>query len=101
MKANHSWPWVIVRIIQISICVIVLGLSVYLRFSYRTTSLRRRDGLDDSDDKDDKKDYSSTPPWLAPPKKPVKSGDDEFYNPHGMWGFSPSVSLGILMAVVS
>lgn len=96
LKENHSWPWVIVRIIQISVCVIVLGLSVYLRLSYKTTSLHRRDDPDDSDDKDKK-----TPPWLAPPKKPVKSGDDEFYNPHGKWGFSPSVSLGILMAVVS
>lgn len=97
MNANHSWPWVIVRISQISICVIALGLSVYLRFSYKPTSTLERRGEDDGYD-----DYSVTPPWLAPATTPGNSANDEFYHPiHGKWGFSPYVSLGILIAVVS
>lgn len=102
INANHSWPWVIVRVLLIAICIVVLGLSVYLRFTYKPSTLVRRDEVDpDSDDKEDKKDYS-TPPWLAPAKTPVNSGDDEFYNPaDGKWGFSPLVSLTILMVAVS
>lgn len=106
-KMNHSWPWVIVRVLQIAICVVVVGLSIYLRFTYKPSTLIRRDLIDDSDsnsnsdDKEDKKEYT-TPPWLAPTKTPVNTGDDQFYNPvHGKWGFSPLVSLIILIIVVS
>lgn len=98
-KISHSWPWVIVRVLQIAICIVVLGLSIYLRFTYKPSTLVRRDEVEDSDDKDDDK---STPPWLAPAKTPVNTGDDQFYNPvHRKWGFSPLVSLTILIIVVS
>lgn len=101
MNASHSWPWVIVRIIQTTVCVIALGLSVYLRFSYKPVHvLQRRDEDDSGDGDDDKKTYTSTPPWLAP-SKPQASGDYELYDLTGRWGFSPYLSLGILMGVVS
>lgn len=102
MNAGHSWPWVIVRIIQTAICVIALGLSIYLRFSYKPVHVLSRREEEDDLDSDDKKTYSSTPPWLAPSQsQPQGGGDYQLYDLTGKWGFSPYVALGILMGVVS
>lgn len=102
INATRSWPWVIIRILEIILCVAILGISLYLRFSWHRSSLARRDALPGP-----KEDY--TPPWFDTDDDdfdPQAEADDDF-NYHassgakGRWGFSPYVSLGIFMGGVS
>lgn len=111
INASRSWPWVIIRIIEIVVCVTILGLSAYLRLSLHRAShdfeldidLGRRDAFP-------KDDYASVPPWYTEGKGDSDAQAEAVadFNYHannsgakGRWGFSPYVALGILMAGVS